>query len=157
RHPLAALFPVLDFGSTPFGNRGTYEQIVDVRPTVNGEFMFPLGQSGLIEGSFFGVTSIDPNFDSLQTIWRDWRFVPILHVGADLAAGNADSDGDGVLDGYERWYYGDLSQGAASDTDGDGATLLQEYTAGSDPTDSDTDDDGIPDGTDGTPQDRLNP
>jgi hypothetical protein len=129
RHPLAALFPVLDFGSTPFGNRGTYEQIIDVRPTVNGEFMFPLGQSGLIEGSIAGVTSIDPNVTSLQPIWRDWRFVPLLHVGVDLASGNADSDGDGVLDGYERWYYGDISQTAASDTDGDGSTLLQEYTA----------------------------
>ena len=62
-----------------------------------------------------------------------------------------------MLDGYERWYYGDISQTAASDTDGDGSTLLQEYTAGSDPTDSDTDDDSIPDGTDATPQDRLLP
>ena len=83
--------------------------------------------------------------------------MPILHVGADLEGGNADSDGDGVLDGYERWYYGNLAQGAASDTDGDGSTLLQEYTAGSDPTDSDTDDDGILDGADSKPQDRLMP
>jgi hypothetical protein len=157
RHPLQALFSELDFEPTPFGNRGTYEQIVDVQPTVNGEFMFPLGQSGLIEGSFLGVTSIDPNFTSLQPIWRDWRFVPILHVSADLGGAGADSDGDGVLDGYERWYYGDLSQGAASDTDADGSTLLQEFTAGSDPTDSDTDDDGILDGADSKPQDRLMP
>jgi hypothetical protein len=157
RHPLAPLFPVLEFPPTPSGNRGTYEQIVDVGPVVNGEFIFPLGQSGLIEGSIAGVTSIDPHVTSLHPIWRDWRFVPMLHVAADLAGGSVDSDGDGVFDGYERWYFGDLTHAAGDDDDSDGASLLQEFTAGSDPTDSDTDDDGIPDGADGAPQDRLMP
>jgi hypothetical protein len=154
RHPLAALFPVLEFEPTPQGNRGTYEQIVDVGPTVNGEFIFPLGQSGLIEGSLSGVTSIDPNVTSLQPIWRDWRFVPILHVSEDLAGGSADADGDGVFDGYERWYFGDVTPGAGDDADGDGLTLLGEFQAGSDPTDPDTDDDGVLDGADSKPQDR---
>jgi hypothetical protein len=158
RHPLAALFPVLEFEPTPQGNRGTYEQIIEVGPTVNGEFMFPLGQSGLIQGSIAGVTSIDPNFTSLQPIWRDWRFVPMLHVGEDLGgAPTGDADGDGVLDGYERWYYGNTAQPGGSDTDGDGATLLTEFQKGSDPLDPDTDDDGIPDGADATPQNRLLP
>jgi len=159
-HPLAALFPGppptgLQFPPTPQGNRGTYEQIVDVRPVVNGEFMFPLGQSGLIQGTFGGVTSIDPNFTSLHPLWRDWRFAPMLHVSADLEAGNADADGDGVLDGFERWHYGNTAQAAGSDTDADGSTLLQEFTNGSDPNDSDTDDDGALDGADAKPQDRL--
>jgi hypothetical protein len=160
-HPLAALFPGppptgLQFPPTPIGNRGTYEQIVDVSPVVNGEFIFPLGQSGHLEGSFAGVTAIDPNFDSLHPIWRDWRFVPMLHVGQDLEAGGSpDSDSDGVFDGYERWYYGNLAQTAGSDTDADGSTLLDEFTDGSDPTDSDTDDDAALDGADAEPQDRL--
>jgi hypothetical protein len=42
-----------------------------------------------------------------------------------------------------------------SDTDGDGADLVAEFNAGSDPTDSDTDDDGTADGADAEPQDRL--
>jgi hypothetical protein len=158
RHPLAGLFPVLAFEPTPQGNRGTYEQIIEVGPTVNGEFMFPLGQSGLIQGSLSGVTSIDPNVTSLQPIWRDWRFVPMLHVAEDLGgAPTGDADGDGVLDGFERWYYGNTAQVAGSDTDGDGATLLTEFQKGSDPLDPDTDDDGIPDGVDATPQNRLQP
>lgn len=385
KHPLSALFPELIFPTTPAGNRGTYEQIMDVRPALNGEFMFPLGQSGLIEGTLAGVTSIDPNVTTLHPIWRDWRFVPMLHVSQDvgptpdhymcykakktpqtpkfekrtvtladqfesgsfdvkkpkaicapadkegegirddvthyasyaikgaadhtpqlgievtdqfgsltldtvkparlfvpstkglgaapssgpapnvdhykcykvkisenapkfpkdvqaavldqfedrlydvkkptrlctpvgkdgapifnqaghlmcykvkpadnepkhirvngqihvnnqfgtdqrldtvkedelcvpavkngLTAGE-DFDGDGVLDGYERWYYGDPSPDATSDTDADGSTLLDEFADGSDPTDSDTDDDGIPDGGDSKPQDRLLP
>ncbi len=42
-----------------------------------------------------------------------------------------DSDGDQVPDAYEQVYYGSLTNSATSDTDGDGRTLLQEYTAGS--------------------------
>ena len=155
RHPLFAANSALEFEPTPAGNRGTYEQIIDVGPVVNGEFIFPLGQSGLITGSLFGSVSIDPNCSSLQPVWRDWRFVPMLHVGQDMASGNADGDGDGVFDGYERWYYGDTSHGASEDTDGDGATLLQEFQAGTDPTNPDTDGDGIPDGQDTIGQDRL--
>jgi hypothetical protein len=385
-HPLAGISgahaAALTFEPTLSGNRGTWEQIVETGPTVNGEFMFPLGQSGLAQGSLSTVTSVDPNMDSIQPIWRDWRFLPMLHLteglgpnpdnllcykskttpgtpkftkleGVSLAdqfengtfdvkkakglcapgdvdgdgmndsvthyashmiKGDADHvpqtgisvtdqfgtlivdtvkpqrllvpstkmlggaptsdpsdlinhykcykiklndasadftpagvtvtdqfetnrvyevkkptrlcapvnkngegipvpaahlmcykvksdtdhtrvegqihlrnqfgtdqqvdtikeaelcvpavkngeiaedlDGDGVLDGFERWYYGNTANGAASDTDSDGSTLLDEFLDGSDPTDSDTDDDGSNDGADATPQDRLLP
>jgi hypothetical protein len=115
-----------------------------------------LGQSGLIEGDLTNVTAIDPNVTSLQPIWRDWRFVPMLHVSQDLEAGGSpDGDGDAVWDGFERWYYGDTSGGPDQDTDGDTATTLQEFLAGTDPTDSDTDDDNIFDGLDTVGQDRI--
>lgn len=45
----------------------------------------------------------------------------------------ADSDLDGLPDWYEMWHYGALTQGATSDTDGDGVTLLAEYLLGSQP------------------------
>jgi hypothetical protein len=159
-HPLAALSSELIFEPTPQGNRGTYEQIVEVGPVVNGEFIFPLGQSGLIEGSFNGSTAvidaIDPNVTTLQPIWRDWRFVPMLHVSQDLQAGGSpDGDGDAVWDGFERWYYGNTSGAPNQDTDGDTATTLEEFLAGTDPTDSDTDDDSILDGLDTVGQDRI--
>lgn len=155
RHPLAALSSKLVFEPTPAGNRGTYEQIIDVGPVVNGEFIFPLGQSGLITGNLASQT-VDPNFTTLHPLWRDWRFAPMLHVGQDLATNpTGDSDGDGVLDAYERWYFGDLSHGARDDSDHDRATLLKEFRAGTDPTVADTDGDGIPDGQDALGQDRL--
>jgi hypothetical protein len=156
-HPLAALFPELIFEPTPEGNRGTYEQITDLTPgNVKAEFVFPLGQSGHYEGTFAGVTAIDPNATSLQPIWRDWRFVPILRVAQDLeSSGNPDSDGDGVYDAFERWYFDDTSPNANDDSDGDKASLLEEFLAGTDPTNGDTDDDGIPDGRDTLGQDRL--
>jgi hypothetical protein len=45
----------------------------------------------------------------------------------------ADSDGDGINDGYEQYHFGTLANGAASDTDGDGKNLLAEFTGGSNP------------------------
>ncbi len=61
-----------------------------------------------------------------------------------------DTDGDGLPDTWETLYFGDLSQAAASDPDGDGATNASEYAAGSSPavqasTPLDTDADGLPD------------
>jgi hypothetical protein len=44
-----------------------------------------------------------------------------------------DSDADGINDGFEVYYYDTLANGAASDTDGDGLSLLAEYTGGTSP------------------------
>ncbi|AKC81623.1 hypothetical protein IMCC26134_00455 [Verrucomicrobia bacterium IMCC26134] len=49
-----------------------------------------------------------------------------------------DTDGDGINDGFEQYYYGTLSNSATSDTDGDGQSLLAEFTAGSSPLFRDT-------------------
>jgi hypothetical protein len=82
----------------------------------------------------------------------------MLAVARDLRRdGSGDRDGDGVLDGFERWYFGSTRVAADADPDGDGLALLGEFVAGSDPTDPDTDDDGRSDGTDATPLDRLLP
>ena len=44
-----------------------------------------------------------------------------------------DTDADGVADAYEQYYYGTLANGAASDTDGDGISLLAECNGGTNP------------------------
>lgn len=160
-HPLAGLNSALSFTPTPQGNRGTWEQIVESGPTVKGEFMFPLGQSGEIKGTFTAlplaltVRTIDPNVTSIQPIWRDWRFLPMLHVAEDIEAGDEDSDADGVYDAFENWHFGVLTGDAEENADGDKSELLSEFLNGSDPTDADTDDDGLVDGFDGRDQDRL--
>ncbi len=46
---------------------------------------------------------------------------------------DGDSDADGINDGFENYYFGTLANNASSDTDGDGQTLLQEFTTGSNP------------------------
>lgn len=42
----------------------------------------------------------------------------------------SDSDGDSIPDWYEIEYFGNLNQGATSNSDGDGLTLLEEYQSG---------------------------
>ena len=44
-----------------------------------------------------------------------------------------DTDSDGVADGWEIYWYGDLAKDAQSDTDGDGYTFAQELAAGTNP------------------------
>jgi Tol biopolymer transport system component len=48
--------------------------------------------------------------------------------------GSADSDHDGIDDDWEVAYFGDLSRDGQGDFDGDGQTDLQEFRAGTDPT-----------------------
>jgi hypothetical protein len=45
----------------------------------------------------------------------------------------SDTDGDSVPDWYEIEYFGNLNQGATSNSDGDGLTLLEEYQSGTHP------------------------
>jgi parallel beta-helix repeat protein len=62
-----------------------------------------------------------------------------------------DVDGDGLPDNWELEHFGDLNESATDDNDNDGFTNLEEYIAGTDPTDPDVtpidvDGDGLPDG-----------
>ena len=69
-----------------------------------------------------------------------------------------DSDGDGLPLWFEDLYGLDDSNGsdASGDLDGDGLDALAEFTAGSNPTDPDSDKDGLPDGNE-TTTDVLDP
>ena len=59
----------------------------------------------------------------------------------------ADTDGDGMPDGWEHTYgLNPLSDDASGDKDSDGLTNLEEYQQGTDPSKADSDGDGMPDG-----------
>ncbi|WP_035613151.1 LamG-like jellyroll fold domain-containing protein [Haloferula sp. BvORR071] len=57
-----------------------------------------------------------------------------------------DTDSDGMDDGWETAYFGNLAQTAAGDADSDGRTNIQEYTDGTIPNNADSDGDGLTDG-----------
>lgn len=57
-----------------------------------------------------------------------------------------DIGGDSMPDAWEIEYFGDTSQESEGDYDSDGLKNLGEYQHGTDPTNPDTDYDGIPDG-----------
>ena len=86
--------------------------------------------------STFGYWALDGvrQQDVWGTALRQFTFTV---NGADRAAvahlfAN-DSDGDGINDGFEQFHFGTLANGASSDTDGDGISLLTEFTSGSNP------------------------
>jgi len=60
--------------------------------------------------------------------YNDRRDVFVLRLGG------ADTDGDGMDDDWEMAYFGTLARDGTGDFDGDGQTDLQEFLAGTDPT-----------------------
>ena len=52
---------------------------------------------------------------------------------ANYLPASQDSDGDGIADGHEMYWYGSLAESALSDSDNDGRTFAQELAAGTNP------------------------
>jgi len=124
----------------------------------------PAGSVVTINGINFGATQGGSLvfFNSLAvapTTWGDKQIVvaipsfaitgPLVVTVNGVASnavvftvGEIDSDGDGLPDNWELQYFGNLSQGANGDPDGDGVTNLQEYQQGRNPTKSALADDG---------------
>lgn len=68
------------------------------------------------------------------------RFIPLNPEFVDVNGAlrydpREDSDQDGLKDDWENYYFGDLTQTASGDFDGDGVSNIIEYNLGTDPTD----------------------
>ena len=74
----------------------------------------------------------------------EWAYVAAAFDNVVIT--EMDTDLDGLADSWEMANFGNLSQGASGDPDGDGLTNLQEYQLGTNPTIKDTDADGYSDG-----------
>ena len=85
---------------------------------------------------------------SMPVLARDGRTVAFQSFASDLVEGDyndrsdifvlklgvGDSDNDGMDDDWEVAHFGDLSRDGAGDQDGDGQSDLQEFLAGTNPT-----------------------
>lgn len=116
--------------------------------------------SGLNFGATQGASTLTFNgLAATPTTWSDKNIVvavpapaitgPVVVTVNGIASnskiftvGAIDSDGDSLPDNWELQYFGNLSQGANGDPDGDGVINLQEYQQGRNPTKSALADDG---------------
>ena len=84
------------------------------------------------------TTSATEGFTQRDVFGRAFDSAPYLLYDAITLTANyisedTDTDNDGMPDGHELYWYGNLSKTPASDTDGDGATFAQEIQYGTNP------------------------
>ena len=100
-------------------------------------------QQGLDGGRLrFMITSLHTSSFGGQPSWPDFYTrdnlvgtPPTLEIEGTVVS-STDADGDGLPDDWEVFYFGSLSQDAQEDSDSDGISNLNEYLAGTDPTDA---------------------
>ncbi len=94
------------------------------------------------------VLALDPGIYSSNTL-IDIGFTEELVSGDGTLVvldETLDSDGDGLLDDWERAQLGDLSGTRLGDADGDGLSNVDEFALATNPQNADTDGDGLADG-----------
>ena len=107
---------------------------------VNTGVKFTSMKAPAIEGYIFTHWTISTKqaFENRDPWGRGYNYVEFIPYEATILTANyiaasVDSDKDGVADGHEIHWYGDLSKNAMSDTDGDGYTFVQEIQYGMNP------------------------
>ena len=117
-------------GNVFSGANSTVGGAYDPRNNVESVFL-PAGVSGSFTVT---VTAANINSDGVPNnadpLDQDFALVIYNAIGA------VDSDGDGLPDGWEMSYFGNLGEAGTGDFDGDGQNNLAEFLAGTDPTNS---------------------
>jgi hypothetical protein len=119
---------------------------------LNDPLVYGYIQQGLNEGNLsFMVSSLvnanylsggSPNWPDFYTVFDQFistNEFPQLDIGVTVVRTNLDSDGDGLPDDWEEFYFGRLGVGATNSSDGDGISNLSKYIAGTNPTNPATD------------------
>ena len=117
---------------------GVTNRLSDMTKEAGGDYVTQSAPS--IAGFIFTGWTTDEQqpSDSRDALGRSFDAAPYHLCGpmtltANYLEESVDSDGDGVADGCELYWYGDLSKDAATDTDGDGYGFAAELAAGTNP------------------------
>lgn len=81
-------------------------------------------------GGQFGA----PSYPDFATRFNEVVVNPTRLELDGVAVRDTDSDADGLLDDWEKFYFTHLAEAALADLDGDGANHLAEFRAGTNPT-----------------------
>ncbi len=95
-----------------------------------------------------GYASVGRNHWSARgNFWEariyDHALSPADIVEIYIGTSEIDTDGDGIPDSWKLYYFGTTNVDADDDADGDGLTNLEEYLAGTNPLNPDTNQNGI--------------
>lgn len=117
---------------------GVTNRLSDAMKETGGDYVTQSAPS--IAGFIFTGWTTDAKqpFGGRDALGRSFDAAPYhLYESTTLTANyleeSIDSDEDGIADGSEFYWYGDLSKDAASDTDGDGYGFAAELAAGTNP------------------------
>jgi hypothetical protein len=116
---------------------------------LNDPLVYTYIQQGLNQGNLsFMISSLvnanylsggGPNWPDFYTIFDQGISpdeFPLLDMGVTVVRTNLDTDGDGLPDDWEQFYFGQLGVGASNSFTGDGLSNLSKYLAGTNPTNS---------------------
>jgi hypothetical protein len=92
--------------------------------------------SSLVNANYFSGSPNWPEFYTPFSVLADDDQLPLLDIEGTVVRTNVDTDGDGLPDDWEQFYFGQLGAGATNSFTGDGVSNLAKYLAGTNPTNS---------------------
>lgn len=124
-------------------------------PAPQPQVEFTQGAQGTFNADWEGVSG-RTYFTQFSLDLETWHYAPFIDFGEDPHSRGIQSDSDKF---FLRLHYGDfpgitsLEDAMNADLDGDGLSNIFEVMNGFNPFDTDSDDNGIPDGAEDTDQD----